>query len=214
MDIQALYKLSYGLYVVSSLDKDRPVGCIANSVMQVTAIPETVAVSIHHDNYTTNCIENSGMFSVSILNENSDPEIIREFGFSSSKDKNKFEKFDHSFYNNLPVLNDSAAYIVCKVINKMESPTHTVFLGQVVDCNFIKKDYPVMTYEYYHTVIKGKSPKNAPTYSSVSNTDDKGKYVCKICGYVYDGPIPFEQLPDDYVCPICKHPKSDFELVK
>jgi rubredoxin len=212
MDIQALYKLSYGLYVVSSLDENRPVGCIANSVMQVTAVPETVAVSIHHDNYTTSCIEKSGMFAVSILHEKSDPEIIKTFGFTSSKDKDKFKNFDYSYHSNMPVINDSVGYIVCKVINKMQSPTHTVFLGQVVDCNFIKKGQPVMTYDYYYNVIRGTSPKNAPTYSAASTK--KGKYVCKICGYVYDGAIPFEQLPDDYICPICKHPKSDFELIK
>ena len=93
----------------------------------------------------------------------------------------------------------------------METSTHTVFLGEVVEGDVISKD-PAMTYAYYHNVVKGKSPKNAPTYIEEERTEEKeSRWVCGICGYIYDGEVAFEELPDSYVCPICKQPKSVFK---
>ena len=111
----------------------------------------------------------------------------------------------------MPVVADACAYIVCEVVDKMETSTHTVFLGKVLDADLLKADDP-MTYAYYHNVIKGKSPKNAPTYIAEEKPaeEDAAKYVCGVCGYVYEGDVPFEELPDDFVCPVCKQPKSVF----
>lgn len=163
MNKSALYQLSYGVYVVSTWDKGRATGCTANSAMQITSNPATVAVSINHDNYTNQCIAETGKFAVSILGEHTDPSVIGTFGFYSGKDIDKFEKVQPVMKEYMPVVEDACAYIVCEVIDKMETSSHTVFLGKVIDADVLKKDDP-MTYAYYHNVIKGKSPKNAPTY--------------------------------------------------
>jgi flavin reductase (DIM6/NTAB) family NADH-FMN oxidoreductase RutF len=133
--------------------------------MQITSDPATVAVSINHDNYTNQCIQESGRFAISILGENIDPSVIGTFGFRSGKDFNKFDVVKPAIKGFMPVVADASAYIVCDVIDKMETSTHTVFLGKVVDADMLNADKP-MTYAYYHNVIKGKSPRNAPTYQA------------------------------------------------
>ena len=206
MNKKVLRNLSYGVYAVSALGENRMSGCIANSIMQITSSPATLAVSMNHDNYTHECIEKSGMFAVSILSEKTDPNIISQLGFQSSRDVDKFMNVPFITKHNIAVVDDACGYLVCKVIDKKETP---------------------MTYAYYHNIIKGKSPKNAPTYqpedldtvdsassdSSItsSNSSGNGKWVCSICGYVYDGDIPFEELPDTFVCPICKQGKDKFK---
>lgn len=214
MNKNVFRNLSYGVYVVSTLDNGRNTGCIANSIMQITSSPATIAVSMNHDNYTNSCIENSGMFAVSILSETSDASLIGRFGFQSGKDINKFDGIDFDVKSDLPIITDSCGYIVCKVIDKMETSTHTVFLGEVIDGDVIGSS-PAMTYAYYHKVVKGKSPKNAPTYIAEEENipaaaTSSAKWVCGICGYEYDGETPFEELPDSYVCPICKQGKDKF----
>lgn len=219
MNKNVFRNLSYGVYIVSTLDGTRNTGCVANSIMQITSSPATIAVSMNHDNYTNSCIQDSGKFAVSILSETSAPSLIGQFGFQSGKDVDKFDKVDFTIKEGLPVLNDSCGYIVCKVIDKMETSTHTVFLGEVIDGDTIESS-PAMTYAYYHNVVKGKSPKNAPTYIAEEDSSPKkepsestasSKWVCQICGYVYDGDVPFEELPDTYVCPICKQSKDKFQ---
>ena len=163
MNKSAFHQLSYGVYVVSTWDKGRATGCTANSAMQITSAPATIAVSINHDNYTHQCIRDTGKFAISILGENSNPGIIGTFGFKSGKDCDKFDQVEYGVKEYLPVVSDACAYIVCEVVDQMETSTHTVFLGKVLDADILKKDEP-MTYSYYHNVIKGKSPKNAPTY--------------------------------------------------
>lgn len=214
MNKNAFRQLSYGVYVISTWDNGRGTGCTANSVMQITSEPATIAVSINHDNYTNQCIKQTGKFAISILGEHSEPSIIGTFGFKSGRDNNKFDEVKQEIKSYLPVVADAAAYIVCDVVDQMETSTHTVFLGKVVDADILKED-EAMTYAYYHNVIKGKSPKAAPTYiaeEELTKEETKSeKYVCGVCGYVYDGEIPFEELPDDYVCPVCKQPKSVFQ---
>lgn len=211
MNANAFRSLSYGVYVISTWDQGRPTGCTANSAMQITSDPATIAISINHANYTNQCIQKSGKFAISVLGEHSDPSIIGTFGFQSGREVDKFEKVAYEVRGFLPVVQDTCAYVVCDVIDKMETETHTVFLGKVTDCDVLKKD-DAMTYAYYHKVVKGKSPKTAPTYlPEKEETVNEEKYVCSVCGYVYDGDIPFEELPEDYVCPICKQPKSVFE---
>lgn len=202
MDKSAFYKLSYGVYVVSTWDEGRPTGCTANSAMQITSAPATIAVSINHDNYTNECISKNGKFAISILAEDSDPSIIGTFGFQSGKDVDKFSKVKYSVEDYMPVVSDSCGYIVCQVIDKMETSTHTVFLGEVVGAELFG-NREAMTYAYYHKVVKGKSPKNAPTYipeeEEKTQTGAKKRFKCSVCGYIYEG----EELPEDYKCPIC-----------
>lgn len=213
MNTKAFRALSYGVYVISTYDEGRPTGCTANSAMQITSSPATIAVSINKDNYTNGCIAKLGRFAISILGENSAPSIIGTFGFKSGKDNDKFSEVQYETKAYLPVVKDACAYIVCEVIDQMDAGTHTVFLGKVVDADTMKNDTP-MTYAYYHNVIKGKSPKNAPTYipeEDAPKAEEKAdKYVCGICKYEYDGDTPFEELPDDWKCPVCGQPKSVF----
>lgn len=209
--------MSYGVYIISTLDGERPTGCVANSAMQITSEPATIAVSMNRENYTNDCIRKTGIFAISILSENSDPTLIGTFGFQSGKDVNKFDGVESIEKSGIPVIADACGYIVCKVIETMETATHTVFLGEVLDADVLKQETE-MTYAYYHKVIKGKSPKNAPTYIAeetpvVEEEKASVKWVCGICGYEYDGEIPFEELPDDYTCAWCKQPKSVFRKV-
>ena len=208
MNKRAFWSLSYGIYLVSVWDNDRPTGCIANSVMQITSEPATVAISINHDNYTNSCFKKSGRFAVSILGEKCDPSVIGTFGFKSGRDTDKFTSVEHEIHDGMTVVSECCAYITCEVIDSMETETHTVFLGRVTDADVIGNDTP-MTYSYYHKVIKGKSPKNAPTY--IAEEKNNNSYICSVCGYVYDGEIPFEDLPSDYTCPVCGQPKSVFK---
>jgi len=214
MNKQVLRSLSYGVYITTAMDGQRPVGCVTNSVMQITSSPATVAVSVNHDNYTNGCIEKSGFFAVSILAENSDAFLIGRFGFQSSKDVDKFEGIEYESVEGVPVIADGCGYVVCKVINKMETSTHTVFLGEIIAGETGSKTAP-MTYAYYHNVVKGKSPKNAPTYipeepKAEPEAKSKVKHVCTVCGYEYVG----DPLPEGYVCPICRQPASVFKRVE
>lgn len=201
MNSMVFRNISYGVYIVTTMDGDRPTGCTANSVMQITSTPATIAVSMNHNNFTNECISKTKKFAISILTESSEPSIIGTFGFQSGRDVDKLKNIEYEIKGNLPVIKDSSGYIICDVIDKMETETHTVFLGKVIDGDVIS-DEKVMTYEYYHKVIKGKSPKNAPTYipdEDRSQNTEKPEYVCQVCGFVYKG----EQLPEDYVCPVC-----------
>ena len=208
MDTKALWNLSYGVYVVSTIDVDhnnRPTGCIANSAMQVTY--DTIAVSINHENYTNQCIKKSKKFAISILGEKIQDNIIPVFGFQSGRDVDKFNGVNVKNVNGLEVISDSTGYIVCDVDDILETETHTVFLGKITDCGLLKNE-PVMTYEYYHKIKNGKSPKTAPTYIEETVSEEGQVYRCTICGYIYKGDLTKE--PDDYLCPVCKQPKSVF----
>ena len=145
MNKHVFRNFSYGVYLVSTLDGTRPTGCIANSIMQITSSPATIAVSMNHENFTNSCIESSGLFSVSILSESSDPGIIGQFGFQSGKTVNKFDSVPYETIGSLPVVTDACGYVTCKVIDKLETSTHTVFLGEVVDGDVLKEE-PAMTY--------------------------------------------------------------------
>lgn len=214
MNNKAFYNLSYGVYIVGTMNGNDPVGCIANSAMQVTVEPATIAVSINHTNFTHDCVEKSGLFSLSIMPENTDGALIGKFGFQSGRDIDKYADTDYTMVEGAPVISASCGHFVCKVVGKLETATHTVFLGEVISYDLLEDSTP-MTYAYYHKVIKGKAPKAAPTY--IENEDfetessGSGNWVCSLCKYEYDGDIPFEDLPDDYVCPICGMPKSAFE---
>lgn len=222
MNTMIFRDMSYGVYVTTSMDGDRPVGCITNSIMQITSEPATIAVSVNHDNYTNSCIDKTGKFAFSILSESSDPSIIGTFGFHSSRDTDKFSDVDYEMAAGLPVIKDSCGYVVCRVIDTMETQTHTVFLGEVVEAESYGNDSAAMTYAYYHKVIRGKAPKNAPTYlpeadgaaEEAFRTSEEakktGKWVCQVCGYVYEG----EELPVDFKCPVCGQGADKFKKVE
>ncbi len=214
MDKKVLRNLSYGVYVVTSKDKDRNIGCVANSIMQVTSTPAVIAVSINHDNYTNKVIKENNKFGVSILKETTDAKIIGTFGFKSSKDNDKFDGINFKEISEIPVLEDTCGYMICKVIDMIETSTHTVFLGEVIEADDYSNEN-AMTYKYYHENLKGSSPKNAPTYeetstSQVDKDSKKSKWKCSVCGYIHEA----DELPDDFKCPICGVGKESFELVE
>ncbi len=217
MDTNIFRDMSYGVYIVSTMDGERPTGCIANSIMQITSDPATVAISINHGNYTNGCIDANGNFTFSILAEDSDSGLIGKFGFCSGKDVDKFTDVNYEIVQGVPVVKSTCGYVVCEVINKMETASHTVFLGKVLDAQVYDPSSQAMTYAYYHNVIKGKSPKNAPTYLPEEKTqpakesESKVKYVCQVCGYVYEGE---DSIPEEFKCPVCGMGSDRFTRVE
>jgi len=216
MDITTLFRLSSGLYIIGTKDDNRDVGCIVNTVVQTTAQPVTLLVCIHKDNYTNACIKKTKEFAVSILSENIKENIIGTFGFASSRDKDKFSDLPYGLTpSGMPYLKEGVTgFIQCKVTNFIDNYTHTIFIAEVQEAENILNEKP-MTYEYYHRVIKGKAPKNASTYVEEKQDNEKtgSLYKCSICGYEFSGSkAEFEELPDDYKCPICTVAKNMFRL--
>lgn len=164
MNNTVFQKLTYGMYIVSTMDDGRATGCAANSAMQITWEPHTVAVSINKNNYTNKCIKECKKFALTILDEDTEPLLIGTFGFQTGKNVNKFEGIEFKIVEEMPVIKNTCGYVVCQVIDTMETETHTVFLGKVIEGDVFDGDKKPMTYAYYHQVIKGTSPKNAPTY--------------------------------------------------
>lgn len=208
MNNKVLQNISYGVYVITSLHDKTPTGCIANSLIQVSY--DTIAVSINHNNYTNSCIRDSKKFAVSILSVESDNKIIGNFGFHSGRDYDKFQNIKSTTVDGLQIIEDSVGYLICDVIDEMETETHTLFLGKIIDGEMLHDKIP-MTYAYYHAERKGSSPKNAPTYVKPTSEDSKNNeitYRCSVCNYIYHGDITKE--PATYHCPICQQPKEKF----
>lgn len=208
MNKSVLWNLSYGVYIVSSMDDDRPIGCVANSIMQLTH--DCIAVSLNHQNYTNKIVKKTKKLAVSILNNETEENLIPVFGFCSSKDKNKFENIKYKMLENMPVIEKANSYIILETVKEIELETHTLFIGKIIDADILNNGIP-MTYKYYHEAIKGRAPKAAPTYIEEEVSKDKEQYRCSICGYVYEGDINKEN--DDFVCPICKQAKSVFKKI-
>ncbi len=163
MNNNVLNNLSYGVYIVGCKINGKYTGCTVNSIMQITSSPASIALSVNHDNYTHKCLEETKEFSISILSEKSNPLAIGTFGFRSGRDCEKFEIIPYEVVDNLPIVKDACGYLICKITNKIETSTHTVFIADVLNGDIMDDKTP-MTYSYYHNVIKGKSPKSAPTY--------------------------------------------------
>ncbi len=163
MNNSVFNNLSYGVYIVSCEINGRYTGCTVNSIMQITSSPATIALSVNKLNFTHSCLEEVKKIAVSILSEKSNPLSIGTFGFRSGKDINKFDIIPYEVIDGLPVIKDACAYLICNVINKMDTPTHTIFFAEVLNGDILNENIP-MTYSYYHNVIKGKTPKLAPTF--------------------------------------------------
>ncbi len=234
MDLKVLHLCSYGLYIVASKSNGKLNGQIANTVFQITSNPPTVAVSINKQNLTHELISASKVFTVSILSTEAPMTFIGKWGFKSGREVDKFK--DTSYIvgkSGAPVVTDYAlAFIEAKVTQTIDVGSHTLFIGEVTNAESIASGEP-MTYAYYHDVKKGKTPEKAATFIGERKTTkpegDKMptkdlKYKCTICGYIYDpakgdpdGGIPpgtpFEDLPDDWVCPVCGVGKDQFEVL-
>jgi len=237
MDINAFFKVTYGLYIVSSMDGDKYNGHVNNTVFQIAAEPPRFAVASHKDNLTTIYIQRSKTFSVSIMKEAITMDFLGPWGFKSGKEIDKYKDCNYKIgKTGCPIMLDNAiAWIECNVIESIDTGTHILFIGNVADAELLQDDLNPLSYTYYRNVIKGLSPENAPTHVSKVDTppekdksaekespaSDKSKYKCVICGYLYDPAegdpskgIPagtaFEDLPDDWTCPICGVGKNEF----
>ena len=228
MNTKALHKLGYGLYVVTSRKGEKLNGQIANTVFQITSEPPTIAVSINKNNLTHQFIKESGVFAASALCQRTPLSFIGRFGFKSGRDIDKLEGIDYKIgATQAPVIIENAvAYLEAKVIREVDVGTHTIFIGELVDADVLT-DEECMTYEYYHKVKRGTTPKTAPSFieekkEAASKMD---KYECTVCGYIYDPELgdpdggvkpgtSFEALPDDWVCPVCGAGKDEFEKVE
>jgi len=200
IDITALFNIGYGLYVVTSNDGVYDNGCIINAVTQLTNTPNRVGVVINKQNYSHDSIMTSGKMNVNVLTTSAPFSIFENFGFKSGRNTNKFAdgKMFHS-ENGLPVLTEHInSFISLKVESCVDLDTHTMFVCTLTEAQRINNDES-MTYTYYYNNVKPKP-----------DTKKKTGYVCKICGYVYEG----DELPEDFICPICKHGADDFEKIQ
>ncbi len=221
INYEALFKISYGLYIVSSGTKEQGNGYISNTVFQVTADPPRFATCCSKDNHTAELIRSTGQFSVSVLREDAGAGTIGTFGFQSGKAKDKFEGMDVRYgKTGVPiVLNDALAFLEVSVQDTIDVGTHLMFIGELVQAEVLDEQADPLTYLHYRRVKKGLAPKNAPTYIEPSKLEQKSdasefaKYKCPTCNYIYDEEKEgrgFEDLPDDWECPICGEKKSEF----
>jgi flavin reductase (DIM6/NTAB) family NADH-FMN oxidoreductase RutF/rubredoxin len=234
MDPRALYKIGYGMYVVSSRLGEKINAQIANTVFQITSEPPTLAVSINKKNLTHEYILESKVFAASILCEDTPLLFISNLGFKSGRDANKFEGVNYKIGTTRApiVLDNAAAYIEARVTQSLDVGTHTIFIGLVVDAAVLA-DKAFMSYAYYHEIKRGTTPKTAPSYVELKPEKPAplpapapvkavmAQYKCQVCGYIYDpvygdpdgGIKPgtaFESIPDSWVCPVCGADKSQF----
>ena len=198
-DLSALFNIGYGLYVVTSNDGKKDNGLIVNTVTQVTNTPNRIAVTINKENYSHHVIRQSGKMNLNCLTVDAPFKVFEAFGFVSGRNVDKFANCEPLRSDNglvfLPRYINS--FLSLKVEQYVDLDTHGMFICSVTEARVLS-DRETMTYSYYHANVKPKP-----------ETDGKKGFVCKICGYVYEG----ETLPDDYVCPLCKHGASDFEPI-
>jgi len=235
MNIEAFFKVSYGLYIISAQHKGKLAGYIANTAFQVTADPPRFAISCSKDNFSIDIIRNSGTFSISVLDKNTSAELIGKFGYNSSADLNKFDGVNYiTAETGAPIVTDECiAWFDCQVEQEVVLDSHVIFIGKMVKNDLIDGSKEPLTYSHYRNVKKGVAPKNAPTYIDKGKLSEEApevqtetqssgsSYSCDLCGYEYDpaegdpdNGIPrgtlFEDLPDDWACPICGAEKEDF----
>lgn len=203
MDKKALYKLSYGVFMLSTRDGETVNGCITNTCMQVANSPTRIAIAVINTNYTCDLIKKSGVFALSLLDQTCSYELIKHFGFQSGREVNKFENLQMPVdVNGIPYMGWQACAVISgKVVSSQDLGSHTLFIAEVVDAKLLNDNAP-LTYDDYQTKVK---PKPAP------KAEDK-KIVgwrCKICKYEYQG----SELPEDFACPLCGHGVDDFEPI-
>ena len=199
---EAMFKLSYGLYILSARENEKDNACIINTACQITDNPKQLTIAVNKSNYTCEMIENTKKFTLSVLSTEATFDLIKRFGFASGRDTDKFSGHnDHYRTENgtFFICEGTNAYISCTVTDSIDCGTHILFIADVTEAETLS-DVPSATYQYYFDNIKPKpeAPKK------------KKGYVCKICGYVYEG----EELPPDFVCPLCKHGAEDFEPIE
>lgn len=204
LDPTALFTLSYGLYVLTAREGGRDLGCIVNTVTQLTENPTRIALSVNKQNFTCEVIRRTGLFNVSVLTEAAPMDLFRHFGFQSGRDVDKFAgRTDPVSENGLRYLDGPVnALISGKVEQAIDCGTHMLYIALVTEARKLS-DAPSMTYAYYFANVKPK-PQPKPAQEK-----PRRGFVCRICGYFYEG----DELPPDFICPLCKHGAADFEPV-
>ncbi len=204
LDPTALFTLSYGLYVLTAREGGRDLGCIVNTVTQLTENPTRIAVSVNKQNFTNEVIQRTGLFNVSVLTEAAPMDLFRHFGFQSGRDVDKFAgRTDPTSENGLRYISGPAnALISGKVEQAIDCGTHMLYIALVTEARKLS-DAPSMTYAYYFANVKPR-PQPKPAQEK-----PRRGFVCRICGYFYEG----DELPPDFICPLCKHGAADFEPV-
>lgn len=200
---EAMYKLTYGLFVLTAQDGAKQNGCIVNTVTMLTDSPKRITVFVNKANYTEKLLREGRVFNVSVLTESAPFDIFKQFGFQSGRDVDKFAggvypKTENGLYY---LAEHTNAVLSAKVVDAYDYDTHTLFVAEVTEAKTLSGEKSA-SYEYYQTNIK-------PKPAAAQTTGGKKRWVCKVCGYVYEG----EELPSDFVCPLCKHPAEDFELM-
>lgn len=228
MDTKIFRKMSYGLYVIGSTREGMLNGQIANTAFQISAEPATVAISINKNNLTNEFIKASRVFSVTVLPKSVPLDFIGHFGFKSGRDIDKYQKvsFKKGITGAPLLMEQTLGYLEAEVIDSIDVETHTVFIGKVISAEVFSEEEP-MTYAYYHQVKRGSVPRPASSQITAEKKEEQGmkKYQCTVCGYIYDpaagdpdsGIEPgtaFEDIPDDWVCPICGVGKDQFEAAE
>ncbi len=234
LDLESLFKLSYGMCIVSSKKGSRFNGCIVNTVFQLTPDPPMIAVSVNKQNLTHEYITDSKVFTVSVLSQEAPMHFIGRFGFRSGRDIDKFEQVNYKIgQTGVPiVLDNTVAFLEAEVAQSIDVVTHTLFIAKIVACETLDGDKEPMTYAYYRDIKQGRTPRTAATYiekkpkeKSVQGAKNMKKYKCLMCGYIYDPDVgdtengveagtAFEDLPDDWVCPECGAGKDEFEPIE
>ena len=197
MDNKAMFNLSYGLFILTAKDGEKDNGCIVNTVGQVTSQPNRISLTVNKANYTHDMILKTKEFNVSVLAENSKFETYRHWGFQSGRNTDKLESisFKRSANGLVYIADETNAFLSAKVVSTLDLGTHTLFIADVTDGEVLSQ-VPSATYSFYQNNIKPKP----------ASTEKRKGFICTVCGYIYEG----ETLPDDFICPVCKHPASDF----
>lgn len=227
MNPKALFKLTYGLYVVGVKNGEKLGGCIVDAVMQVSLNPDMLVLCCHKGTWTRECIEQTKEFTLSVLQADADPFVIGNFGFQSSRDVDKWSRVRYKTVHELPILEQNAAYLYCKVTETKELSSHMMFFCEVVDGEdgegkaLSYSDYQdswkprvMEAFKAGHSLIQKEPAESAGQNTNKGEKKMAEKWVCEVCGYEYDGETPFEELPDDYVCPLCGVGKDQFQKVE
>jgi flavin reductase (DIM6/NTAB) family NADH-FMN oxidoreductase RutF/rubredoxin len=233
-NLDAFFRITYGLYLVCSRNGNNYNGHVSNTVFQVTAEPPKFVVASHKNNLTTEYIQKSRVFSISVLSQNVTLEFLGPWGFKSGRSVDKFDGIGYRIgKTGAPVVTEKCiAVIECELEEAIDTGTHILFIGKVADAEILDRYAVPLTYAYYRDVIKGISPEYSPTFTgnktannapaeTVEKPIKKARYQCKVCGYIYDpeegdphsGIEPgtaFEDIPDDWECPVCGVTKKDF----
>ena len=197
MDNKAMFNLSYGLFILTAKDGEKDNGCIVNTVGQVTSQPNRISLTVNKANYTHDMILKTKEFNVSVLAENSKFETYKHWSFQSGRNTDKLESisFKRSANGLVYIADETNAFLSAKVVSTLDLGTHTLFIADVTDGEVLSQ-VPSATYSFYQNNIKPKP----------ASTEKRKGFICTVCGYIYEG----ETLPDDFICPVCKHPASDF----